>query len=313
VKYQQATCRGCGGCRGWIARLSCRRWRPRAIPSSKLPHARTQRFDPVVVARRPLRSRASAAPCQTMTAPAMTMSAMLIRNWTGGGGGSGLEKGATCARAGVQDIANKEISVAADEDLRTMASCPRQRRFGPAFARKSGRPRARQPTQNSDRRDPDSGWRCALSSRAVLLPCIVVVPIQSRPGDYGGRRIAAVIRPTGGSRPLGTRIEPGQGGAEPPSSRYRPTSAALSRRPRARLLHPTDPADFEPHISSRAPRGGPSASGGGDGRTDPHRLGACGGPGRPSGRRGLSLLPLGSLSPRPSERRSALARHLQCL
>jgi hypothetical protein len=27
-----------------------------------------------------------------------------------------------------------------------------------------------------------------------------------------------------------------------------------------------------------------------------HALGACGGPGRPSGRRGLSLLPLGSLS-----------------
>jgi hypothetical protein len=172
-----------------------------------------QRFDPVVVARRPLRSRASAAPCQTMTAPAMAMSAMLIRNWTGGGGGSRLEKGATCARAGVQDIA-KAISVAADEDLRTMASCPRQRRFGPAFARESARPRARRPTQNADRRDPDGGWRCAPSSRAALLPRIVGVPVQSRPGDYGGRRTAAVIWPTGGSRPLGTRIQPGQGGAE---------------------------------------------------------------------------------------------------
>jgi hypothetical protein len=40
-----------------------------------------------------------------MTAPATAMSAMPIRNWTGGGDGSGLDQGATCARAGVQDAA----------------------------------------------------------------------------------------------------------------------------------------------------------------------------------------------------------------
>jgi hypothetical protein len=32
-------------------------------------------------------------------------SATLIRNWTGNGGGSGADQGATCARAGVEDAA----------------------------------------------------------------------------------------------------------------------------------------------------------------------------------------------------------------
>ena len=46
--------------------------------------------------------------------------------------------------------------------LGIVGSCPRQRRCGPAFARESGRPWARRPTQTLDWRHADGGWRCAL-------------------------------------------------------------------------------------------------------------------------------------------------------